>query len=44
MANKNNYGHVLGDVIVDGKSLRALLISGGFAREYFRGAKGSWCN
>jgi len=37
-------GRVLGDVIIDGKSLRALLISGGFAREYFGEAKTSWCN
>lgn len=37
-------GRVLGDVIADGKSLRTLLITNGFAREYFGEAKGSWCN
>jgi micrococcal nuclease len=36
-------GRVLGDVIVDGKSLSSLLISGGFAREYHGEAKQSWC-
>jgi endonuclease YncB( thermonuclease family) len=37
-------GRVLGDLILDGKSLRAELISNGFAREYFGDAKQSWCN
>jgi micrococcal nuclease len=37
-------GRVLGDIIVDGKSLRAELIKNGFAREYFGDAKQSWCN
>lgn len=37
-------GRVLGDVLVDGKSLRTLLITNGFAKEYFGEAKGSWCN
>jgi micrococcal nuclease len=37
-------GRVLGDVILDGKSLRAELISQGFAREYYGEAKQSWCN
>jgi endonuclease YncB( thermonuclease family) len=36
-------GRVLGDVILDGKSLRALLIQYGHAREYFGEAKQSWC-
>lgn len=36
-------GRVLGDIILDGKSLRAGLIANGFAREYFGDAKGSWC-
>lgn len=36
-------GRVLGDIILDGKSLRAGLIANGFAREYFGEAKGSWC-
>ncbi len=37
-------GRVLGDVILDGKSLRQLLITNGFAREYYGEAKQSWCN
>ena len=36
-------GRVLGDVIVDGKSLRELLIANGMAREYHGEAKQSWC-
>ena len=37
-------GRVLGDILLDGKSLRAQLIANGFAREYFGDAKQSWCN
>ena len=36
-------GRVLGDIVLDGKSLRAELIANGFAREYFGEAKQSWC-
>lgn len=36
-------GRVLGDVIYDGKSLRAELIRNGHAREYFGDKKKSWC-
>lgn len=36
-------GRVLGDVLLDGKSLREMLISRGFAREYYGEAKTSWC-
>ena len=36
-------GRVLGDVFVDGQSLRKLLIQNGFAREYYGEAKQSWC-
>ena len=36
-------GRVLGDVLLDGKSLRAGLIQNGFAREYYGEAKTSWC-
>lgn len=36
-------GRVLGDFLLDGKSLRSLLISNGFAREYYGDAKVSWC-
>jgi len=36
-------GRILGDVIIDGKSLREMLISNGYAREYFGDAKKSWC-
>ena len=37
-------GRVLGDIILNGQSLRTLLIKNGFAREYFGEAKQSWCN
>jgi endonuclease YncB( thermonuclease family) len=37
-------GRVLGDVLLDGKSLRQMLIQNGFAREYYGEAKKSWCN
>ena len=37
-------GRVLGDVILNGQSLRAMLIANGFAREYYGEAKQSWCN
>lgn len=37
-------GRVLGDIILDGYSLRALLIKNGYAREYYGEAKQSWCN
>ena len=37
-------GRVLGDLILNGQSLRAMLIKNGFAREYFGDAKQSWCN
>lgn len=36
-------GRVLGDLLLDGQSLRALLIQNGFAREYYGEAKTSWC-
>jgi endonuclease YncB( thermonuclease family) len=36
-------GRVLGDIILDGKSLRQQLIANGFAREYFGDAKQPWC-
>ena len=37
-------GRVLGDILVNGQSLRAQLIANGFAREYYGDAKQSWCN
>lgn len=37
-------GRVLGDLVLDGKSLRAGLIANGLAREYFGDAKQTWCN
>jgi len=37
-------GRVLGDMILDGVSLRSELIRNGFAREYYGEAKQSWCN
>ena len=36
-------GRVLGDVLLDGKSLRMMLIQNGYAREYYGDAKTSWC-
>ncbi len=36
-------GRVLGDIMVDGRSLRSMLIAEGLAREYFGDAKTSWC-
>jgi len=36
-------GRVLGDIIIDGKSLRHMLIENGFAREYYGDKKESWC-
>ena len=37
-------GRVLGDILLNGQSLRTMLIQNGFAREYFGDAKQSWCN
>jgi len=37
-------GRVLGDIILNGQSLRQGLIANGFAREYYGEAKTSWCN
>lgn len=36
-------GRVLGDIVLDGISLRQELIRHGLAREYYGGAKTSWC-
>jgi endonuclease YncB( thermonuclease family) len=36
-------GRVLGDVILNGQSLRGMLIVNGHAREYYGEAKQSWC-
>ena len=36
-------GRVLGDVILNGQSLRQMLIANGHAREYYGEAKQSWC-
>lgn len=36
-------GRVLGDVILNGQSLRQMLIVNGHAREYYGKAKQSWC-
>jgi endonuclease YncB( thermonuclease family) len=36
-------GRVLGDILLNGQSLRVLLIQNGFAREYYGTAKQSWC-
>jgi len=37
-------GRVLGDIILNGQSLRQGLIANGHAREYYGDAKQSWCN
>jgi len=37
-------GRVLGDIILDGKSLEALLLNEGLAKPYDGGKKFSWCN
>ena len=37
-------GRVLGDILLNGQSLRTMLIQNGFAREYYVEAKQSWCN
>jgi len=37
-------GRVLGDVLLNGQSLRMMLINKGFAREYYGEAKTSWCD
>ena len=37
-------GRVLGDILLDGMSLRDLLIKNSFARAYFGDEKQSWCN
>jgi len=37
-------GRVLGDILLNGQSLRTMLIQNGFAREYYGDAKQSWCN
>ena len=37
-------GRILGDILLDGMSLRDLLIKNSFAREYYGDAKQSWCN
>lgn len=36
-------GRVLGDITVNGQSVRAGLIANGLAREYYGDAKQSWC-
>ena len=36
-------GRVLGDILLDKKSLRMSLINNGFAREYYGDAQQSWC-
>jgi endonuclease YncB( thermonuclease family) len=35
-------GRVLGDLVIDGKSLRSLLLSNGYAREYYGEKKQNW--
>jgi endonuclease YncB( thermonuclease family) len=37
-------GRVIGDIVVDGQSVRQGLIANKLAREYYGDAKQSWCN
>lgn len=37
-------GRILGDIIIDGQSIRSGLIANGLAREYYGTAKQSWCD
>jgi endonuclease YncB( thermonuclease family) len=37
-------GRVIGDIVVNGQSVRRGLIANGHAREYYGAAKQSWCN
>jgi endonuclease YncB( thermonuclease family) len=37
-------GRILGDIVVDGQSIRSGLIANGHAREYYGDAKQTWCN
>jgi endonuclease YncB( thermonuclease family) len=37
-------GRVIGDIVVNGQSVRRGLIANGLAREYYGDAKTSWCN
>jgi endonuclease YncB( thermonuclease family) len=37
-------GRILGDILVNGQSIRQGLIANGLAREYYGDAKVSWCN
>lgn len=37
-------GRVIGDILLDGKSLSAMLISSNHARPYDGGKKSSWCS
>lgn len=36
-------GRVLGDILLDGRSLRGMLINEGLAREYYGEKKQTWC-
>ena len=36
-------GHVIADVLLDGRSLAAALLEAGHARPYDGGRRGSWC-
>lgn len=37
-------GRVLGNITVDGKQLRELLVENQLARKYYGGKKSNWCN
>lgn len=42
--DKDKYFRLLGDVILDGKSLREQLLFSGYARPYKGDKKSNWCN
>lgn len=37
-------GRIIGDIIIDGKSLTKMLLEEGYAREYYGDKKESWCD
>lgn len=36
-------GRILGDIVLDGQSLRESLVTAGHARPYYTGRRASWC-
>lgn len=44
IVSEDKYFRLLGDIILDGKSLKESLLEKGFARPYFGDKKRSWCD